>query len=103
MSFLNSSIVKSTQNVTKTVYNVTIATANVEQSLALSAQILGYLIKTRQGSAELKLSHVSGQSGTNYLTIPRKAVHTDEHPYANLTLYFQSPVAGDVVEVVTWS
>lgn len=103
MAVGSSSILAAADNVTKKIYNETIASANVEQSLALDAQIFGYMIKVRGSSAELKLSHVSGESGTKYLTIPKTAVHTDEHSYQNLTLYFQSPGAGAVVEVVTWS
>jgi len=50
----------------------------------------------------LKLTHVSGESGTKYLTIPPRAVYTDSNSLENITLYFQSPTAGEIVEVVTW-
>ncbi len=90
-----------TNNKTQTTFNVTIAAADVEQSLVLPAQICGYLIKTR-GNGSLKLTHVSGQSGTNFLEIPSKSSYTDDHNFANLTLYFQSPTVGEVVEVVVW-
>ena len=103
MPFVGSSIVAQTTNVTKTIYNETITASNVEQSLVLPTQILGYIIKIRGTPADLKLSHVATESGTKYLTIPKGAVHTDEHPYSNLTLYFQSPSMGAVVEVVAWS
>jgi hypothetical protein len=103
MGFVNSSIVSQQTNVTKTIYNETIALANTEQSLAIPGKILGYLIKVRGNTAELKLSHVATESGTKFLTIPKNAVHTDDYPYTGLTLYFQSPSAGAIVEVVTWS
>ncbi len=86
---------------TKRFYNETIASANVEQSLVLPAQITGYMIRSR-GNGTIKLSHTSGQSGVVYLTVPRSATHTDEHSYQNLTLYFQSNVASDVIEVIAW-
>lgn len=104
MGFVNSSIIAQTPtNVTKTLYNEIISLADTEQSLVLPIQILGYMIKVRDCTADLKLTHVSGESGTKYLTIPKGAVHTDEHQYSNLTLYFQSPVQNAVVEVVVWS
>lgn len=104
MASVSSSVVSSPQgaNVEKKIFNETIASANVEQSLALPAEIVGYLIKVRGSSSTLKLTHVSGESGTKYLTIPRTGVHCDNHSYNNLTLYFQTPVAGVTVEIVTW-
>lgn len=87
--------------VTRASYNVSIAVADTEQSLVLPTDITGYMIKTR-GAGVLKLSHVSGESGTNYTLIPGRANFTDDHRYQNLTIYFQSPTAGEVVEVVAW-
>lgn len=86
---------------TKTIFNETIAVADIEQSLVLPANIIGYMIRTR-GSGSLKLSHVSGESGSKYLTVPARATHIDEHSYSNLTIYFQSPQVNEVVEVVVW-
>lgn len=86
---------------TQTIYNETIAAADTEQSLALPTNIVGYMIKSR-GGGEIKLSHVAAQSGTLYLTVKGRAVYTDEHNYTGLTLYFQSPTAGEVVEIVAW-
>ena len=89
-------------NTTRTSFNVTILVANTEQSQALPSNTKGYIIKTR-GSASLKLTHVSGQSGTNFITVPPRAVYTDDNFYTSDTLYFQSPTAGDVVEIVAFS
>lgn len=101
MPFVGSSIVASTQSVTKRIYNVSIAVANTEQSQALPATIVGYLIRTR-GESELKLSHVVTESGTKFLTVPGCSTYEDLHTYNNLTLYFQSPQVGDTVEIVAW-
>lgn len=93
-----------TNNATKRIYNETIISANAEQSLVmLDTQISGYMIKVRGDNAELKLTHVSGESGTKFITIPENAVHTDEHPYTSLTIYFQATSAGVIVEVVSWA
>lgn len=86
---------------TKRIFNVPIPNADTEISLVLPTSIVGYMIRTR-GNSSLKLSHVNGESGTNYLTIPARATHNDSHSYSNLTIYFQSPQAGDIVEVVAW-
>lgn len=87
---------------TKTYFNEIITTADTEQSLVLPALICGYFIRTR-GKSILKLSHTLGESGTLYQEIPMNSAYTDSHSFANLTLYFQSPNAGEVVEIITWS
>lgn len=101
MAFIGTSIVAAEKTVTKQIYNVTIATANTEQSQVLPTSIVGYLVRTR-GNTELKLSHTATESGTKYVTIPKKSTYVDEHSYNNLTLYFQSPESGDVVEIIAW-
>jgi hypothetical protein len=88
--------------VLQSIYNVTIASANTEQSLTLPASIKGYLIRSRALAGEIKLSHVLNESGTKYIRIPKGAAYTDNHCYENLILYFQSPTSGLVVEVVIW-
>ena len=92
----------STTTNTKVIFNEVIASADTEQSLSISGLIVGYMIKSR-GRGNIKLSHVSGESGTKYLTVKPGAVYTDEHRYNNLTLYFQSNIAGEVIEIVAWS
>lgn len=86
---------------TKKVFNEVIASANTEQSLVMPTKIVGYLIRTR-GSGRLKLTHTSGESGTKYMEVPPRANHYDDHHFESLTIYFQSPSAGDVIEVITW-
>lgn len=105
MGFVNSSTLASaaTSAVTQAINNEIIAVANVEQSLVLPTDIVGYIIKSRGATGEIKLSHVSTESGTKFITIPKGAVYTDEHSYSALTLFFQSPVASMVVEIVTWA
>lgn len=85
------------------IYNETINSTNTEQSVALPTSIVGYMIKARDCNTDLKLSHVSGESGSKYISIPGGGVFTDTRPYSNLTLYFQSSVSGGVVEVIAWS
>ena len=87
---------------TQIIFNETIVSANIEQSLLIPGAIIGYMIKSRD-RGKVKLSHVSGESGTKYLTVKPGAVYTDEHRYNDLTLYFQSNIAGEVIEIVAWS
>ena len=86
-----------------TIANIVIAAANTEQSYSMPASTKRYLIKPR-GNGSIKLAHVSGQSGTNYLTIWPGAVYdTWEIKADTYSVYFQSPVAGLVVEIESWA
>jgi len=102
MSVVGSSTLAVGGFVTRRTYNETIALANTEQSLVLPASIAGYLIRVRGPVAELKLTHVATESGTKYMTVPKKATHVDDHSYSGATLYFQSPTVGAIVEIVAW-
>ena len=102
MPFVGSSTLNASKTVTQEIFNVTLGTIDTEQSQLLSSgTIVGYLIRSR-GIAELKLSHVSGESGTKYVTVPKKATYESLQSYTNLTLYFQSPQTSDTVEIVVW-
>ena len=80
--------------------NVTCSAANTEYTYNLG-QIRKFTIKARGG--DLKLSFVAGQSGITYITIQQNQAYWEDlikHP--NLTLYFQSPTAGTVAEIIRW-
>lgn len=85
------------------IQNVVIAVANVEQSITLPADTVIFMMKPR-GIGHIKLAHDSGTSGTSYLTIWPGAVYmSPEFKPDAKTIYFQSPVAGLVIEVESWA
>lgn len=87
---------------TGTVENVSIAVANTEQSHTFPAGSRSIQVKARGGS-KLKMSFSPGTSGTTYQTIWPGAVYSQENIGAtSTTIYFQSPVAGLVVEMTSW-
>lgn len=86
---------------TPKIYNVAVATANTETSQTLSVGIKKFTIFVR-GLATLKLSFTSGQSGTNYITVPAgSAYHADELKFSG-TLYFQTTKDTQTVEITEW-
>ena len=87
---------------TPIIYNITLGAINTEQSQALPTNCKGFTIKSRE-AAELKLAYAENDSGSNYITIKRRAFFKDENFYENQTIYFQSPQTGDVVEIVAYS
>lgn len=81
----------------------TIGAANVEQSHTFPASTKRYLVKPR-GAGRLNLSFTSGTTGTVYMEIsPGSSFESPELVGAAHTIYFQSPLAGLKVELLSWS
>lgn len=86
-----------------TIVNVAIATANVEQSHTFPADTKRFFVKPR-GAGKIKLAHIATESATNYITIWPGAVYDSNEVKANpYTIYFQSPIAGLIVEMESWA
>lgn len=88
---------------TPTIYNVSVPTANTEVSQALPANTKKFTLRNRT-NAECKVAFVATESGTNYVTIKRGAVLSEDNlNLAAITLYFQCTAAGQTVEILAWS
>lgn len=86
-----------------TVANVLISSANVEQSHTFPVNTKRFFVKAR-GSGKIKLAHIATQSATDFITIWPGAVYDSKEVKANqYTIYFQSPIAGLVVEMESWA
>lgn len=88
---------------TPTVENVTVTLANTEQAYSFPAYTRSITVKAR-GPAKAQLAFEPGSTGTEFFTLWPGAVYTQEGISAPLTtIYFQSPVAGLVLEMISWS
>lgn len=84
-----------------TVYNIPCTLASTEYSQALPNGTRKFSIKPRGG--DLKVCFSNGQSGATYIMlIDGQALCEDNVRLSGKTLYFQSPEAGTVVEVLAW-
>jgi hypothetical protein len=87
---------------TPTIIDITITLANTEQSYAFPANTKQYLMQYRSGG-EIKYAFTAGQSGSSFLTIPVSGFQSSsEINTPSLVVYFQSPTAGTVFEVLSW-
>ena len=85
------------------IYNVAMATAGTEYSQTLGTSTETFLIQCRT-LADLWLSFTAGQSGTKYITIPSGSNYEFVFGWVGTrTLYFQSPTANVVAEILAWS
>ena len=83
-------------------YNKTCTLAATEYSQALPANTKKFTAKARGGAVQV--CYTSGQSGTTYILLADGQAMSEDLLYLNgMTLYFQSPMAGAIVEVVAWS
>ena len=88
---------------TGTVENTTLANADQEYSHAFPATTKMFNIQSRTNGT-IKLSFTSGESGTTYWTIApgQNALMYNYDGTSTITLYMQSPQAGNVVELMSW-
>ena len=87
---------------TTVILNVPVALAGTEISQALPANTKGFVLRSR-GNSRLQIAFSSGQSGTNYFTVPNGASYEDKNFYSSQTLYFQSSKAGETVEIIAYT
>jgi len=88
---------------TPVIQNTTMAAANFEYSYTLPRNCRKFQIKPRNGDVEIKLSFTSGESGTNYITVPPGGYWHDMIGMPNQTIYFQTETEGTIAEIEGWS
>lgn len=89
---------------TPIIYNISMTNANQEYSQILPNNTRIIDIKLRALNALLKISFVVGESGTKYITIPFGAsFHLEGIKLSGATIYVQSPVASQVLEIICWT
>lgn len=83
--------------------NVTCVAANTEYSHTFPAYTKAFLVQARQNGT-IKLSFDAGTSGTDYHSIWAGCFYAVGYVVApSTTIYFQSPTAGLVLELTSWS
>lgn len=93
-------------NVKATIANTSMTNAATEYSYVLPNFTVQFTIKLRSTSSALQLAITSGASGTTYITIPPGSggwTETIKGTASGITLYFQSPDAGQVAEIISWN
>lgn len=88
---------------TPLIQNIPIAAANTQYSVSLPASTRRFHFKNR-GLGKLQVSFITGQTNTNFFTLHAGAVYSEENVSlsSTLTLFFQSSLAGQTVELLRW-
>jgi|GEM_PF-4928904 len=83
------------------IYNVVCSNADTEYNQPLPDGCKKFTIKARGGS--LKVCFKAGESGSNYVLLTDgQSWSEDGLDLTGITLYFQSPTAGTVAEIIAW-
>lgn len=87
---------------TPKIYNMSAPTARTEVSHVLSANTKQLIVRVR-GVANLQLAFISGESSTNYITIPSGASLSLTDLKTSVTLYLQTDKNSQVIEILEWT
>lgn len=87
---------------TPTIYNVSVPFASTEVSQVLSSLTKMFTIRVRDSGSKLQLAFVTTDSGTKFITIPRGNSYTVENLNFSGTLFFQTSVPDQIVEILEW-
>lgn len=97
----NGGILTNNQDTTIVVMNIPAALANTEYSFNLPTKTKRFVMRSRNRGI-LQFTNLSGQTNATFMTLKGSAVYTDTNFYENLTLYFRTSKAGDVIEVIAY-
>lgn len=85
-----------------TVANVSMTSAGTEYLYEIPSGSRRFTIKLRDESNELQVCFIEGESATTYFNVPPGRSYTEEDVKARGMLYFRSPAASQVAEILTW-
>jgi hypothetical protein len=88
--------------ITPTIANLSVPTSGVEQSYALPASTREFMLKAR-GFSTVQFAYTSGDSGTDYISLPPGCIFTDKDLPTSVTIYYQTSKSGETVEVLSWT
>jgi hypothetical protein len=86
------------------IYNINVAAANVEMSQVLPNNSQNFMVRVRDDKSSLKIGFVPGSTATTYINMPRGTNFTSPSVDVpnNFTVYFNSPKANVIIEILVW-
>jgi len=87
---------------TATIFNKAVPLANTEVSQVLPVDTKRFIMRAR-GNSELQFSFTALESGSKFITIPRRANYEDPNFYSSATVYFQTSLSSETVEIIAYT
>ncbi len=85
------------KNTRTLVHNVNLVLSGFEYSFSLPTNCIGFLFRSQKGG-EIKLKF---DSMSNFITIKKGCVYESLVFYEAQTIYFETDISGDIIELVT--
>jgi hypothetical protein len=82
--------------------NFSMPNANQEYSFTFPDKTIKFLMKIRGGYAKTQFSYISGQSGTNYMTLSMGNFYKEDTNVSNKTIYMQTNKPNQIMEIIYW-
>ncbi len=89
-------------NTTATTVNFVAIASNTEYSYNLPSNCKKFYIQSRITDATLKIAYAPLQSGVTYTTVWPGCGFLDTNFYSSQTIYFQSSVGSNTIEIVAY-
>ena len=103
MSSISSTSVSTLANPSQpSIENLALTNANTEYSQSLPTSTRKFFLQNRN-DGKLKVAYTPGDSATKYITIWPGGSLFEEQIQGPVTLYIQSPKAGQTVEIGYWT
>ena len=91
-----------TSDTNVTIFNIIVPTKNIEQSQQLPSNTKTFFMRSRN-KGNIKVAYTQNQTDTNFITVVKGSVYTDEQVYDEVTIYFQSSKDNDVIEIIAYT
>lgn len=88
--------------VTPTIANLSVPTSGIEQSYSLPANTREFILKAR-GLSTVQFAYNSGDSGSQFVSLPPGCIFTENDLPSSVTIYYQTTKSGETVEVLSWT
>ena len=85
---------------TPRIFNTMIHMSNKEFNQPLGI-VKKFLIKARGG--DFRICFTAGESGSNFIQLLNGQSYFEDLINQNITLFFQSPTTGTILEIITWA
>lgn len=82
--------------------NISMPLQSTEYSFTFPANTVRFMMKIRDGNAKSQFSYISGQSGTNFITLNYGAWYSEETDMSNKTIYFRANKSSQIMELIYW-
>lgn len=91
---------------TPSIQNIPVTTAEQEIEIEIPSNTTKLFLRIRDSLCSMQFSYIAGQSGINYITIPRGNSYTEDNLLTTTIsskIYVRTTKSNVVIELLTWA